>query len=398
MSFNSFSHTRRACYFGYITQAIVNNFLPLLFVTLNKSFGLSLERLSLLVGLNFGVQLVVDLLSTKFADKIGFRACAVAAHIFCAAGFILLGTLPFIPGFAYGGIAAAAVVNAIGGGLTEVIISPIIEACPGDNKPGAMSLLHSFYCWGQMAVVLVSTVFFTLFGVENWRFMSFIWAVIPTVNAFVFSKVPINQLNENTPSMPVKELLKSKMFLVLLMLMLCAGASELSMSQWASAFAETGLGVSKTMGDLFGPCLFAVLMGSSRVLYSVISEKVNLNIYIILSSALCVVSYLLAALTKSPVLGLAGCCICGMAVGVMWPGSFSTGARALPAGGTAMFALFALAGDFGAGAGPACVGFISGANGNNLKTGLLFATVFPVVMIIGTLLLMRLSKKKEQNT
>lgn len=379
----NYNHTIYASYIGYISQAIVNNFIPLLFLTFQNTYGISLERIALLVSLNFGVQLVVDFLAAKFVDRIGYRICVVAAHFMCAAGLLGLSVFPDVLPDAYGGIVLAVMMYAVGGGLIEVLISPIVEACPTDKKEGAMSLLHSFYCWGHVFVVLASTLFFAAAGIENWRILSRLWAVIPLVNCFYFLLVPLRVLVEEGQGMTIPALLKNKMFWLLFVLMLCAGASEQGMSQWASAFAEMGLGVSKTVGDLAGPCAFAVLMGCSRLFYGKFSEMIRLERYMVTSCVLCVIAYLLASLAPWPVLNLVGCALCGLSVGILWPGSFSIAARALRQGGTAMFALLALAGDMGASSGPALVGFVSDALGNNLKMGILSAIIFPVILMIG---------------
>ena len=392
---NNYNHTIRACYLGYITQAIVNNFIPLLFLTFQDSYQISLDRIALLVSVNFGIQLLVDLVAAKFVDKIGYRVCAVSAHVFCTAGLLGLAVLPDLLPSAYAGIVVSICLYAVGGGLLEVLVSPIVEACPTERKEATMSLLHSFYCWGHVFVVLVSTVFFAVFGINNWKIMACIWAVIPLCNCLYFSLVPINTLVEAGGGMSILELFKTKIFWVLLLLMICSGASEQGMSQWASAFAEAGLGVSKTVGDLAGPCTFAVTMGLSRLFYGKCSEKIDLQKFMILSGGLCIFSYLLSALAPLPFLSLAGCALCGLSVGIMWPGSFSIAAKSLRRGGTALFALLALGGDIGCASGPAIVGFVSGLFGDNLKTGLLFAILFPVLLIAGLMVCRRLCTQMD---
>lgn len=388
---NNFKHTVLASYGGYITQAVVNNFLPLLFLIFQEQFGIRLEQITLLVTVNFAVQLLVDLLSAKFIDRIGYRRAIVAAHIFAAAGLSGLAFLPFIlPPFA--GLAACVVLYAIGGGLTEVLISPIVEACPNENKAGAMGLLHSFYCWGSVGAVLISTLFLQVFGKESWQILAVIWAVLPLLNAVYFTQVPINTLTEDGESMTIAELCRSRLFWVLVLLMFCAGGSELAMSQWASAFAESALGVPKTVGDLLGPCFFAVLMGISRVLYAKLSAKIRLLPVIIGCCALCILSYIIAAFAPLPILSLMGCGLCGFSVGVLWPGTFSLAAEKSPKGGTAMFALLALAGDLGCSSGPTVVGFASGALGG-LNKGLPFAMIFPAAMIIAAIACRRMTRK-----
>lgn len=384
---NNYKHTFFASYAGYFVQAIINNFLPLLFLTLQNTFSLSYDKISLLIVINFGIQLCVDFLSAYFIDKIGYRISVVAAHIFATIGLAGLSIFPFIMN-PYAGIILSIVIYALGSGLIEVIISPLVDACPSDSKSGAMSLLHSFYCWGQMCVVLLSTLFFAAFGIENWRVLSVIWACVPLINGIYFCLVPIPQVLSENKGMGIKNLFKTKLFYIFGMIMLCAGASELAMSQWASAFAESGLGVSKTMGDLLGPCLFAVFMGAARVLYSKLSGKISLSKVMLFSAILCIVSYIVAGLSPVPLISLLACGLCGLSVGVMWPGTFSLACEKMPTGGTAMFALLALFGDLGCGSGPALVGRMTTILGDNLSKGLLFGIVFPIIMI-GCVILIR---------
>ena len=378
---NDFKHTFYASYAGYFVQAIINNFIPLLFLTFQGNFGLSYDKISLLIVINFGVQLCVDFLSAYFIDKIGYRVSVIAAHVFATIGLAGLSIFPFIMN-PYAGIILSIIIYAIGSGLIEVIISPLVEACPSDSKAGAMSLLHSFYCWGQMCVVLFSTLFFNVAGVENWRLLSLLWACVPLFNGVYFCLVPIPKVLSENKGMGVRKLFRTKLFYILAVVMLCSGASELAMSQWASAFAESGLKVSKTFGDLLGPCLFAVLMGSARVLYSKFSDRVPLSKVMTASAILCAVSYLVAGLSPLPIVSLLACAVCGFSVGIMWPGTFSLAAEKIPVGGTAMFALLALFGDMGCATGPALVGKATTLLGDNLGKGLLFAVVFPIVMII----------------
>lgn len=371
-----------SCFVAYIVQAVVNNFVPLLFVTFQSDFGIPLSQITLLITVNFAVQLTVDLLSARFVDVIGYRASIVAAHILTAVGLVLLTVLPqSVDPFA--GILAAVVVYAIGGGIIEVLVSPIVEACPTDDKASAMSLLHSFYCWGSVGVVLLSTVFFAYVGVSSWRLLACAWAVLPLANALVLLRAPIAKpLDEGDAGMSVGELLGSRVFWVLVVMMLCAGASEQSVSQWASAFAERGLQVGKTMGDLAGPMMFALLMGTARLLYAKIGSRWDLGRTMLASTLLCVASYLLTSLSPWPALSLVGCGLCGFSVGVLWPGTFSRASAALRRGGTAMFALLALAGDLGCSAGPTLVGMVSDAAGGNLGAGILAGAVFPVVLAV----------------
>ena len=378
---NNYKHTFYASYAGYFVQSIINNFIPLLFLTFQNSFGLSYDKISLLIVINFGVQLCVDFLSAYVIEKIGYRICVITAHVFASVGLIGLSIFPFIMN-PYTGIILSIIIYATGSGIIEVIISPLVEACPSESKAGAMSLLHSFYCWGQMCVVLFSTLFFNLAGIGNWRILAVLWALVPIVNGIYFCIVPIPKALSENKGMSIRSLLGTKLFFILAAVMLCSGASELAMSQWASAFAESGLKVSKTFGDLLGPCLFAVLMGSARVFYSKFSKTLPLGKAMISSAILCAVSYLVAGLSPYPIVSLLACAVCGFSVGIMWPGTFSLAAEKIPAGGTAMFALLALFGDTGCATGPALVGRATTLLGDDLGKGLLFAVVFPLVMVV----------------
>ena len=374
-----YKHTALACYNAYITQAIINNLGPLLFVTFEKSLGISTAQLGLLISINFGTQILVDLICTKLIDKIGFRTGMVASHIFAVAGLIGMSIFPFVFSSPFYGLAAAYIINAVGGGLAEVLVSPAIEALPGDEKAKSMSLLHSFYCFGHVAVVLLSTLYFNTIGIENWRFLPVIWAVIPLINIFAFIFVPLNTPVDAGEALPLKKLFSLKVFWLFFILMICSGASEQAMSQWASMFAEQGLNVSKTTGDLLGPCMFALLMGLSRAFYGKFGEKINLKTFISGSAVLCILSYLIAVFAPYPLISLIGCGLCGLSVGIMWPGTFSLAAKACPRGGTAMFALLAFAGDIGCMSGPNTVSLFSGAG---LKTGILCAAVFPLILLL----------------
>lgn len=392
----NYKNTIYACFIGYIVQAVVNNFVPLLFLTFQSQYGISLSKITMLVTFNFGLQLLVDLVSISFIDKIGYRVSMVLAHVFSAAGLILLTILPDVMSDPFHGILIAVMVYAVGGGLLEVLVSPIVEACPTDNKEKAMSLLHSFYCWGHMGVVLLSTLFFAIVGIENWKVLAFVWAVVPVLNGIFFTQVPIAPLiAEDETGLSVKELFKEKIFWVFMLLMVCSGASEQAVGQWASTFAEKGLGISKTIGDLVGPMAFAACMGTARVLYGKFGEKIKLETFMIISTIACVISYLMIALVPSPVVSVIGCSICGFAVGMMWPGTFSMAAAKIRNGGTAMFALMALAGDLGCTSGPTLVGTISGMFSENLRVGIFTALVFPVLLLIGIGLIKKMTSERE---
>lgn len=386
----TYRKTITACFVGYIVQAVVNNFIPLLFLTFQRTYGIPLSKITLLITLNFGVQLVVDLLSAGFVDRIGYRAAMVMAHGFAVAGLICLSVLPEALPDPFAGILCAVILYAVGGGLLEVLVSPVVEACPSEHKEKTMSMLHSFYCWGHVGVVALSTVFFRVFGIDNWKVLALIWAVIPLGNMIAFLRVPIASLaEEGERGYSIGELLGNRLFWVLLVMMISAGASEQAVSQWASAFAEKGLGISKTAGDLAGPMAFAVLMGTSRAFYGKYGDRIRLDSFMGYSSMLCIASYLCISLVPSPLLSLLACSVCGLSVGIMWPGTFSKASSALKRGGTAMFALLALGGDVGCSGGPTLVGLVSGACGDNLRLGILAGIAFPVLLLLGSLICRR---------
>lgn len=380
-----------ACFVSAVVQAIIVNYAPLLFITFQSTYHIPITQITLLIAVNFGVQLSVDFLSAFFVDKIGYRVCIVTAQFAAALGIVGLAVLPEImPPFT--GLLSAVIIYAIGGGLIEVLTSPIMESCPTDNKEKAMSLMHSFYCWGHVGVVLLSTAFFALFGIENWAILACIWALVPLINGILFLKAPIVSLiPEGQKGMTIRGLLSHKRFWLFVLMMLCSGAVEQSICQWTSAFAEQGLGVSKTAGDMAGLLGFAVLMGTARAIYGKFGEKLDIEKLMGGSAALCVISYLMISLSPWPIVSLLGCAICGFSVGIMWPGTLSKAAVALPAGGTAMFALLALAGDIGCSTGPSIVGLVSDGLNGNMRMGILAAILFPILM----LLCLAFSRKKR---
>lgn len=384
-----YRRTLYASYVGYITQAIVNNLAPLLFVTFQKEYALTVGQIGLLVTFNFGIQILTDLLAARYVERIGYKPCILSAHILCAAGLVCLGLLPDLLPSPYLGLLLSIAVYAVGGGLLEVLVSPIVEALPLDKKSSAMSLLHSFYCWGHVLVVLLSTLFFKVVGGDKWRILPLLWAAIPVFNIFLFASAPIKVLVEEEKALSVRKLFGMPLFWIFIVMMICSGASEQAMSQWASYFAETGLRVSKTVGDLLGPCMFAVMMGISRTFYGIKGDRISLKKFIAGSSMLCVAGYLIAVFAPYPVLSLIGCGICGLSVGIMWPGVFSLVPLHCPQAGTAMFALLALAGDVGCAFGPAVVGEVSSLFAGELKYGLLAAIAFPILLIVGIPLLKR---------
>ena len=394
--FKSFKSTLFASFGGYVVQGIVNTFVPLLFITFQNEFGIPLSKITALITINFFLQLCVDLASAFFIDKIGYRACAFIANAFSALGLALLTILPRALPDPFVGLLLSVFVYALGGGLLEVVVSPIVESCPSENKSKTMSLLHSFYCWGSVGVISLSALFFALAGTQHWRILTLVWAILPAANAVLFLFVPLGSLSEDgAPSMRISELLKSKSFWFYFLIILGAGAAESAVAQWASAFAEKGLHVSKTLGDLFGPALFGVTMGVSRLLYGKFGEKIDLKKAMTASGVLCVISYLVIAFSPSAALSLCGMALCGFSVGLMWPGTYSLAAAGIKGGGNAMFSFLALGGDIGCTSGPSVAGFVSGLFGDNLKIGFLFATFFPLLL---TLLLIFSEKKKKPTT
>ena len=397
----TYKQTKIACYLGYITQAIVNNLAPLLFVTFNRDFGIGLSKLGTLVVVNFIIQISVDLLSTQIISKIGMRGACLLAHMMSVAGLVLMGTLPMMLNNTFTALIIALVCCAVGGGLIEVIISPVIEAVPSENKASQMALLHSFYSWGQVAVVLLSTLYFVTIGIDKWFILPVIFAAIPFLNIFLFIKAPLAQLVEDGREMNIPSLIKTRILWIMLLFMVCSGASEMAISQWSSLLAELGLGISKTLGDILGPCLFAFLMGISRMLFGFKVNDKNLKQSLMICALGCVLSFALVAFSKVPMLSLIGCGLSGFFVGVMWPGIYSLSSSILPKGGTSMFMLLALAGDIGCSSGSGLVGYVSDIvkrKGHSifesivsfsdntqlgLKTGIIISMAFPLVLFIG---------------
>ena len=390
----SYKSTLHACYLGYITQALIVNLPPLLFVVFQDKFKLSFTMLGSLVAVVFVIQLIVDALAIKFVDKIGHRASAIIAHAFAALGMIALAFLPRILPQPFIGLIIASILYAVGGGLIEVLVSPIVESLPGEAKASSMSLLHSFYSWGQVLVIIMSTVAMLLLGQDLWYVLPLVWALLPLITLIRFIQVPLMPVEEESKRTPLKTLLTSKVFLIAILLMVCSGAAEQAMAQWASLFAERGLGISKTLGDLSGPCLFAVMMGIMRTLYGIKGQKINMQRILVLCSVLCILSFAITALVPVPAIALVGCSLCGLTVSLMWPGMLSLTAGAFPSGGTAMFAMLALGGDLGCSIGPSLTGII--ADSSNLNIGLLAGMIFPAVMLVGLLIMKPLLKSKEK--
>lgn len=389
----NYRKTLIACYLGFITQAIAANFTPLLFLKFHKDYGIPLGKIALIPTVFFLTQLLIDVFCARFVDRIGYRLSVVVSEVASALGLVGLAVLPELFPDPFAGILLSVLIYAIGSGLIEVLVSPIVEACPFEHKDAVMSMLHSFYCWGCVGVIHLSTVFFALFGIGHWRLLAVLWSLIPLYNIFNFATCPIERLTDEGEGMTIGSLLRTPFFWIAILLMVCAGASELSMAQWASAFVESALGFSKTMGDLIGPCLFAVAMGISRVIYGKYGEKMNLHLFMIGSGILCFVCYLVTALSAVPLLGLAGCVLCGFSVGILWPGTISITSPRLPQGGTALFALLAMAGDLGGASGPSLVGIVTQHSGDQMQSGMLAGSIFPLLLIAALLLISRKAKE-----
>ncbi len=403
----TYRSTTFACYAGYITQAVVNNLAPILFIVFQQKFKIGYELISILIMTNFITQLIIDGVAVKLCKVISTRTLISAAHFFSAAGLVMMGILPQLFNNAFAGLIVSVITYAIGGGLIEVLVSPIIEAIPdtsGSAKAAAMSLLHSFYCWGQMAVVLLSTLFILFFGDGLWYILPVTWAILPFVNGFVFLKVPLSPALSEEAGLPLGKLIKEKGFILILLLMLCAGACELTMSQWSSLFAQQGLMVSKEIGDLLGPCCFALLMGTGRVLNSIFAKKINMYALLCISGLLCLTCYITVALSDSAALSLIFCALCGLSVAVLWPGTFSLAAAGYKKGGTGMFGIMALIGDLGCGFGPFLAGMICDtvtaqgySEAYGMKTGFAFSAAFPILLIASSLILYFMHKKKKSH-
>lgn len=385
----NYKKTLIACYMAFITQAISANFAPLLYLTFHNTYKIPMGKIALISTVFFFSQLIVDLICAKFVDRIGYRICIVTSEVLSALGLIGLAFLPSVTPTPFIGIIISVIVYAVGSGLIEVLASPIVEACPFDNKESVMSLLHSFYCWGCVGVIVLSTLFFNIFGIKNWKWIACIWAIVPLVNIYNFLTCPIEHLVEEGTGLSPKELFRIPKFWIFIVLMICAGASELSMSQWASAYAESALSLSKTLGDLVGPCLFAVAMGISRVIYGKYGDKIDLKKYMIGSGLLCIICYIMASMSQNALIGLIGCILCGFSVAIMWPGTISISSSGIPTGGTAMFALLAMAGDLGGSVGPGMVGVITQYFDDNIKIGMMFGCIFPIVLVLSILKLIR---------
>ena len=387
MTKRPYKKTVFACFVSFISQAIIVNFAPLLFLTFQSTYNIPLEEITVLVMVNFITQIIVDLIASKYVHKIGYRVCFLSAHIMCGVGLVAMAALPDIIN-PFAGLVVPTCIYAAGSGLIEVMANPILDACPIENKSRIMSIMHSFYCWGVVGVIILSTLFFTVIGIDNWRVLSCLWAVIPLANAALITKIPIYAILEETKDKPnYRALFSQKVFWIIMIIMLGAGASEMAISQWASTFVETGFGLSKSVGDLIGVCGFATFMGIARIIHAKYADKVSLKSVLGISAVLCIIGYLLIGISTIPAVGLFGCILCGFSVGAFWPGTISLASERIKQGGTTMFALCALGGDLGCSSGPALAGFMTGVFGGNLRFGILCATVFPILILAGVSML-----------
>jgi len=401
----SYRSTLGACYLGYITQAITINLASLFFVIFGERYGISYADIGSLVLITFAIQLLVDALMIKFIYVIGYRVAAVSAHVFAAVGLVLFGILPNVMD-PFTGILISVFFYSLGGGMTEVVISPIVDSLPGDAKASGMCLLHSFYSWGLVAVVLFSTIILKLIGDSLWYLIPFFWALIPLFNTFFFMRVPMVPITKEARSTSLRDYFKSPIMYVATLLMICGGASEMAMSQWASLFAENGLGVTKVVGDLLGPCLFAINMGIGRTVYGIWGEKINIKKALLACSIMTTVCYLVTVFAEIPLLALFGCALCGFGVSLMWPGILAMSSAAFgKLSSPAMFAFLALAGDVGCSVGPWLTGQVSNAymgvnalanSSDALRAGLLVTSLFPALMIVGCVVMMFAVNKNDR--
>lgn len=377
----TYKSTKIACFAGFVVQAIINNFLPLLFIIFNTQYNLNYEQLGRLLFINFFVQLIVDAITPAVVKRIGYRGAAIACHGLAALGLCMLGTLPLLfPAQVYTCVIISIIIYAAGSGIIEVCISPIVELLPGDKKGADMAFSHSFYCWGQAFTVLVSTLLIFSFGQSKWQFIPMLWAIIPFINMLNFITVPIVEEQNEPMAKTADTLFKNRDFWIFAVIMICAGASEITMAEWASIFTQQALGVSKTVGDLLGPCAFAVCMGSGRVIFGLLDGKFNPKKALILNNILCILCYVGVAVLNIPALSLIACALCGFSVSLSWPGTYSMAARHFPTGGTLMFSVLALCGDLGCSIGPWIMGIV--ANNTTLETGFLVCAIFPAIMVI----------------
>ena len=379
--------TKIASYVGFVVQAVINNFLPILFIVFQNVYGLSYEKLARIIVFNFATQIIVDMCVPKIISALGYRKCAVMCQGLAALGLMMLGILPNIMENTYFAIIMSVMVYAFGSGLMEVALSPLVEGLPSKNKRGSMAILHSFYCWGQAFTVIVTTALVLGFGFKNWTYVPLVWASIPFFNMFAFLKVPIIEPDKTEKRDGLLNLLRNDKFRLYMIMMLCAGAAEVAMAQWASLFAQNALGVSKVVGDLAGPCAFAVFMGTGRIWYALAAKKVSFKKTIIVMSIGACICYMMVAICNVAAVSLVFCAICGFTVSIAWPGIYSAGAVAFPKASAVMYSVFAMCGDTGCALGPWLIGII--ADNLGLNIGFAAASIFPIGMILSAVLLLK---------
>lgn len=351
--------TTISCFVGIFAQAVIINLAALLFMPLMRLHGLTYVQLGTLVAVNFSVQVGSDLVFSGLIDRIGFRRLVLPACLVGSLGLFLFALAPvLLPGRVFAGLLAATAVYSAAGGLLEVLLSPIVNAIPNEEKGAAMSLLHSFYAWGQMATIILTTLFLFLVGERHWQWMVGFWALLPLANFLLFLKAPF------PPSVPEEHRLNMgdlilKPFCLLAFAAIFFGASaEVLMNQWTSAFMERALLLPKLTGDLFGMCGFALMLGLGRAWHGKYGARFDISKALVAMSALAVLCYLVVALAPGSWPGLLACMVCGFATSLLWPGTLIVASERYPLAGAWMFALLAAAGDVGAGLGPWFTGWV----------------------------------------
>ncbi len=390
---NKYTLTKYASFITCFSTAITGNFSALLFLSFHRMYGISYTLLGLLILMNFGTQLIFDLLFSFCSGKFNLKFCVKITPLVMAVGLVLLGLAPVIfKNNIFFGLIFATVVASCGGGLSEVLSSSVIAAIPSNNPQRTMSILHSCYAWGVVIVVLVTTAFFRFFGIENWAALTLFFAIIPFVAflMFLFSSVP--DLEEDSEDSVQGNILKNKTMWLCVLAIFLGGAAECTMSQWCSTYLEQSFGITKAVGDVFGVALFGAMLGLGRTLFARFGKKIENALFF--GSVMASVCYLCAALVPVPAVGMLACAFTGFSVAMLWPGSLLAVQKLVPEKSVTMFALMAAGGDMGASLCPQLVGIITDAVMNlnifssasaeqiSMKIGLLFATLFPVAGIV----------------
>ncbi len=389
-----YKHTIRACYAGTFTMSLVSNLTPLLFVILMDSFGLTFEQVGRLTLVNFMTQIAADLVFSKPVDKWGVRPFVAGGHFLCTIGLVLFALAPmYAPHNTYIWFMVSTVLFSCGGGLLELLLSPIVQAIPGDEKARAMSMLHSFYAWGFILVVVLTTTALGVFGSANWPLIMITWAILPLATGIAFLKVPLAPQVSEEQRTRTGVLLSSAFFVVVVLGIAAGGAAEVSMSQWISAFTERALGLSKQMGDLVGVCMFALFLGIGRASYGKWGGKTDVTTLMLWGAVGSVLCFLGAALIPNPILAMACCAANGLCVSLLWPGSIVTAAARFPLAGASMFAILAAGGDVGAAFGPWAVGAVADVVPSGLRGGLLVGTIYPAIMVVCMLVVRAMNRR-----